>query len=207
MKDIKSRKAVELSHLRPHFLSDDVITNSEVYGQEIRFECGEYYLIKAPSGKGKSTLLNILFGIQPNYAGQVTGIEEARHRFSYVLQDLKLFPELSALENILIKNRLTSHKTETAIHEMLAQVGLATHADQPASTLSFGQRQRVALVRALCMPFDFLLLDEPFSHLDIETANTVASLIQEELQAQDAGLIIAMLDDSAHFPYQKRFLL
>lgn len=198
---------IELKGLEPLFIGQEVIDASEVYGAQLSFEQGKRYLIQAPSGKGKSTLLNILYGIQNRYKGDLSGNENGRQRFSYVLQDLRLFPELSALENVQIKNELHAHKTNAEIRSMLESVGLDAQVDQALSSLSYGQRQRVAIVRALCMPFEFLLLDEPFSHLDMETAKQVCGLIDAELEAQSAGLIIAMLDASEHFQYDQRYKL
>ena len=65
---------------------------------------------------------------------------------------------------------------------------------QHVGTLSLGQRQRVAAVRALCQPFEFLMLDEPFSHIDHENAVRLANLITEEVDRQGAGLIVTALD-------------
>ena len=102
---------------------------------------------------------------------------------------MRLFPELTAMENIEIKNRLTGCKSRDEILAMLDRLEIAGKADVPASRLSIGQQQRVAIVRALCQPFDFLLLDEPVSHLDARNNAVVASIVAEEAASRDAGVI------------------
>lgn len=198
---------IELQHLSPDFLSAEQISQSGVYGSERSFERGKRYLVQAPSGSGKSTLLNILYGIQSRYSGEVKGIENSLNRFSYLLQDLRLFPDLSALDNVRIKNDLHHHKSEAEMKSMLERLGLGQHLMRPVSQLSYGQRQRVAIVRALCMPFEFLMLDEPFSHLDLANANVISTMIDEELVRNEAGLIIAMLDATEHFNYDYTYFL
>ena len=102
---------------------------------------------------------------------------------------MHLFPELSVYENICRKNRLTGYKSEKEIVRMLERLDVAEKLHQPVSKLSIGQQQRVALIRTLCQPMDFLLLDEPVSHLDAKNNDAVASLITEEATSQGAGII------------------
>ena len=123
-----------------------------------------------------------------------------RH-LSYLFQDLCLFPELTALENVQIKNSLTGHKSDADIEAMLDALLPAGKKHQPLRTLSLGQRQRVAAVRALCQPFEFLLLDEPFSHLDRDTAALVADMILHEVEAQHAALLLTTLDPTPLLPF------
>jgi len=129
-----------------------------------------------------------------------------RH-ISYVFQGLRLFSDLTAFENILIKNRLTGQKTEVEVHNMLDAAGLADKKQEKAGRLSFGQQQRVAVIRALCQPFDFLLLDEPFSHLDDANIEILSSLIEQEVRSRNAGLILCSLGQEYSFNYHHRFKL
>ena len=71
----------------------------------------------------------------------------------------------------------------------MERLGVEARADYPAGKLSIGQQQRVAIIRALCMPFDFLMLDEPVSHLDAANNMAAAEIIAEEAMAQGAGII------------------
>ena len=114
-------------------------------------------------------------------------------KLAMVFQDLRLFPQLTALENILIKNSLTEYKTADEIGQMAARLNVVDILEQKPTTLSYGQQQRIALIRALCQPFDYLLLDEPFSHLDEANIRQAGGLIDEELKATGSGLIIVSL--------------
>ena len=115
--------------------------------------------------------------------------ELRRTSLAYLPQEMRLFPELTAMENILIKNNLTRFKTAAEIRAMLGRLGIADKENVRASRLSVGQQQRVAIIRALCQPMDFLLIDEPVSHLDARNNLTVAELIAEEAGRQEAAVV------------------
>src|SRR5574344_1218528 len=164
------------------------------------------YLIKAPSGTGKTTFVSIIYGIRRDYDGTVLVdgseirsyksakiMEYRRKKMAVVFQGLQIFDELTALENIQLKNDLTKFTTEAKMREMAEKLGIASLLDRKAAILSFGQKQRIALVRALCQPFEFLLLDEPFSHLDLANAKLCLELINEECSARGAGYILTTL--------------
>jgi len=182
------------------------IERSDVWLGKCTFRRGQRYLIKAPSGRGKSSFMHLLYGMRRDYQGLVLidekqvgkmKVEELanlrKSKLAIVFQDLRLFPQLTALENILIKNSLTGHKTVDEIHQMAARLNVVDILDQTPTTLSYGQQQRIALIRALCQPFDYLLLDEPFSHLDKANIRQAGSLIDQELKATGSGLIIVSL--------------
>lgn len=200
---------IELNNLKPQYMSESEVTGSDIYLQpSVRFEQGRRYMVCARSGHGKTSLLNFIYGSSSHYDGTVrfhdddsTPLERRRRKLSYLFQDLRLFPELTALENILIKNNLTEFKSTAQIEAMLDRVLVPEKKHQPVATLSLGQRQRVAAVRALCQPFEFLLMDEPFSHIDHESAQTVAALVLSEVEAQGAGLIVTALDPIDLFPF------
>ena len=206
---------IELRNLKPSYMSESEVAGSDIYLQpSVTFEQGKKYMICARSGHGKTSLLNFIYGANLHYDGQIffhsplstfhfplsTFNLRLRH-LSYLFQDLCLFPELTALENVQIKNSLTGHKSDADIEAMLDALLPAGKKHQPLRTLSLGQRQRVAAVRALCQPFEFLLLDEPFSHLDNDTAAQVAALITAEVAAQHAGLLLTSLDPTDLFPF------
>ena len=122
---------------------------------------------------------------------------------SFVFQDLALFPELTAMENVQLKNRLTNFKSDAEIEAMLDSLLPPEKKNQPMATLSLGQRQRVAAVRALCQPFKFILMDEPFSHIDSENARRLAAMVLDEVRRQGAGLIVTALDKIDYFPFDE----
>ena len=198
-------------------MSGDEIPSSDIYLQpEVIFEQGQYYLIRAQSGQGKTSLLNFIYGASFSYDGKIT-YDDAfskkdvlRYRIdklSYVYQDLRLFPTLTAFENIILKNKLTHYKTEDQINSLIERVGLSQKRDTLVQTLSLGQRQRIALLRALCQPFELLLLDEPFSHLDDSNTTILREIIGEELQARNASLLLTSLEDNNFFHYNKKLNL
>lgn len=175
---------------------------SQIWLSDIIFIKGSRYLIEAESGAGKSSLCSFLYGVRSDYDGKIEfdGRDIASfsadrwsdlrsHSIGYLPQDLKLFPELTVAENITLKNRLTDFKSMAEIREMLELLGIDNKIDIKAGLLSVGQQQRVAIIRSLCQPLDFLLIDEPVSHLDEKNNRIVARLISDELDRQEAGLI------------------
>ena len=94
-----------------------------------------------------------------------------------------------------------------SIEEMTAQLGVDNCLDQSVSTLSHGQRQRIAIIRALRKPFRLLLLDEPFSHLDEENQKHASRLIQDVTEANDAGLILSSLGSSPALSFDQQISL
>lgn len=179
------------------------VNSSEIWlREEVVFSRPGNYIVEAESGTGKSSLCAFIYGSRTDFDGDILFDEEPVKRFSiekwcelrcrslaYLPQEMRLFPELTAMENIRIKNRLTDFKSEAQIREMLERFELDSKIDSPAGLLSVGQQQRVAIIRALCQPFDFLLIDEPVSHLDARNNRTVAQLIEEEAKAAHAAVI------------------
>lgn len=194
---------IELNNLKPAYLSDKQVSDSQIYLQEsVVFEKEKRYVIEAGSGKGKSSLLNIIYGVHEKYEGALHyhGIKKdqiKKDQISYVFQDLKLFKELTALENVLLKNNLTQHKEITVIKELFNQFGLSKQLNQSAATLSLGQKQRVAIIRSLCMPYKLLLMDEPYSHLDDDNMKIIMEIIKNDALENGASIIIASLGNSA----------
>ncbi|MCC8035759.1 MAG: ATP-binding cassette domain-containing protein [Rikenellaceae bacterium] len=197
---------ITLQQVLPAVFADTPPAGSSVWLTEARFEKGFSYLIEASSGLGKTTLCSYLYGWRRDYSGTVCfdredisslGIDRwtdiRRREMSILFQDMKLFGELTTLENIELKNRITGHKTESRIRAMLDCLGIGGKADSPARLLSAGQQQRAAFVRALCQPFDFIVLDEPVSHLDEDNSARMRDLLVEEVRAQDAGIIVTSI--------------
>ncbi len=179
------------------------VKDSEVWlREEVDFRRPDSYIVEAESGTGKSSLCSFIYGARTDYDGEILfdgkpvrdfSIErwcEIRCRaIAYLPQEMRLFPELTVMENIDVKNRLTGYRTPAQIREMLDRLELGDRLSDKAGILSIGQQQRVAIVRALCQPFDFLLVDEPVSHLDARNNASVAALIAEEASARSAAVI------------------
>ncbi|WP_157814199.1 ATP-binding cassette domain-containing protein [Olleya sp. Bg11-27] len=208
---------ITIQNIIPNFFTP---ASSEVWSKNFELLPNSKYLIKAVSGSGKSSFFNFLYGLNNRYSGSIlfdkttiasfteddwTSIR--RDKISIVFQGLRLFPELTALENIQLKNSLTNHKSESEILEMLAQLDVDQLAHKKAETLSYGQQQRIAIVRALCQPFQILLLDEPFSHIDQAQITNAVTLVTQEVEKNNATLIIASLGDTYNIDYTKTLLL
>lgn len=193
---------------------------SEVWGHRLTFARGEKYLIEAASGTGKSSLCSFLYGYRHDYDGSIvfddTDVrsmgrdawrEVRQHSVSLLFQELRLFTELTALENIELKNNLTHYKTREEIVSLLERVGLADKVNAVTGRMSFGQQQRVAFVRALCQPFDFILLDEPVSHLDESNSDIMGAILDEELTRRGAGMIATSIGKHIRMDYNKTYYL
>lgn len=178
------------------------VCTSEVWLKDVELLRGRRYLISAESGTGKSSLCSFIYGNRTDYNGKIffdgrdtcgLGIDERcdfrRRSLSLLPQEMRLFPELSVMENIRLKNDLTGFRSDREIFDLLDELEIAGKADSKAAFLSIGQQQRVAIVRALCQPFDFLILDEPVSHLDARNNAAAATMVQREADRQGAAIV------------------
>ena len=126
---------------------------------------------------------------------------------SVIFQDMRLFPELTAYENIEIKRLLTNTISEQQVADWMDRLGMKDKRNSLGSTLSYGEQQRIAIIRAMVQPFNWLLMDEPFSHLDHVNIQKAIALILEVVKQRNAGMILADLDDNEYFNYTKKILL
>ena len=134
-------------------------------------------------------------------------VEIRKRSISMLFQELRLFTELTAWENVQLKNSLTGFKSKKEIKAWFEQFGIADKWDTPVAKMSFGQQQRVALVRALCQPFDFIFLDEPISHLDEENGRIMSRILVEEADRQGAGVIVTSIGKHLELNYTKTLKL
>jgi ABC-type lipoprotein export system ATPase subunit len=161
------------------------------------------------SGSGKTTLLHLLAGLEEPSGGTVTigGYELAgktrpqlaelrRRTIALVTQEPGLIPYLSALENVELATRLrtASRHESSAAREALGQVGLAERADHRAADLSAGERERVAIARAIAAAVPVLLIDEPTARLDEENARAIGALLATAAHARGLTVICATHD-------------
>ena len=211
---------LELINVLPVPLEDYPHAENSVWKNTFKISFPKKVLLNASSGKGKSTFVNTIYGIRKDYSGTIKLDDKAiselkldewvdlrRDKLSVVFQDLQLFPELTVWENLLLKNDLTHHQTEERIMEMLDLLGIADKKDQLSRNLSLGQQQRVAIIRSLLQPFELLLMDEPFSHLDEENAAIALKLIVEETDKNNGGFILTSLGSHHGFTYDQELTL
>lgn len=171
-----------------------------------RFESGQFIAIMGESGVGKSTLLNLIAGLDAPDSGQVlvdgtamSALDDdaatrlRRTRMGFIFQAFHVLPHLTLQQNValpLLLNRLTARDATARAAEMLAAVGLAGRGDDFPRQLSGGELQRVAIARALVHRPALLLADEPTGNLDPETAEGILRLLRTEIKANGAGAIM-----------------
>ena len=211
---------ITLQNTLPQVFADKNFIDSDVWHKDVEFEKGHFYLIEAASGTGKSSLCSYLYGYRDDYQGIICfddanirqlGIDQwvdiRKKSLSILFQDLRLFAELTAMENVLQKNSLTGFKKKKDIKDLFYELGIGDKMNVVVGKLSFGQQQRVALIRALCQPADFILLDEPVSHLDEVNARNMARILTEEASRQGAGIIVTSIGKHLELDYTKKMQL
>ena len=219
---------IELKNVKPLPLIENGLNpTSQVFNTEGSFFFDKNYLVTAPSGKGKSTLIHLVYGLRNDYVGDIFldkkniksfNIDDwanlRQKKLAIVFQDLRLFLNLTARENIELKKGLNTDDTSRNNREGVfdyenaaKRLGVYDFLEKKCETLSYGQRQRVAILRGLSQPFDMILLDEPFSHLDTVNVKIASELIQEACEQNKAGLIHVSLGDEFYFNYDKKIVL
>ncbi|MDE6159489.1 MAG: ATP-binding cassette domain-containing protein [Bacteroidaceae bacterium] len=199
-------ETIELKSALPNVFLDRGDVESEVWNRDVTFRKGHLYLVEAASGTGKSSLCSYIIGYRHDYQGHILfdgkdisdfGVAQwtdmRQHHLSHLFQELRLFPELTAMENVMIKNKLTGFKNQKDIVQWFDRLGIADKMNSKVDHLSFGQQQRVAMIRALAQPFDFILADEPISHLDEGNSRVMADIMMEEAKRQGAGVIVTSI--------------
>lgn len=196
--------------------------HSDIWNNQLQLQQGDWVKVKAPSGTGKTTLANIIWNLRKDYEGRVLydGVntqeiaaekmaEYRQTKLSVVFQDLRLFGQLTALENIELKRNMPRQPycSLDKVKEMADSLGVAHVLQQQTSTCSYGEQQRIAILRALVQPFEFLVMDEPFSHLDKANTLKAARLIADECRQRNAGFLITDLDDDELFEYNRHLKL
>ncbi len=207
---------IHLQQTLPEVFADLNSIRSDVWHKDLSFEKGKYYLIEAASGTGKSSLCNFIYGYRNDYQGIINfdetnirnlNIKEwtniRRQSISMLFQDLRLFKELTALDNIRIKNHLHPFKKKKEVIALFERLGIADKQKTKVEKLSFGQQQRVAFIRAFCQPFDFIFLDEPISHLDDDNSRIMSEILIEEVNKQQAGVIVTSIGKHIELPYHQ----
>ena len=211
---------ITFNNVLPQVFATIGCTHSDVWQNNVEFKRGKTYLVLADSGRGKSTFCSYVCGYRSDYSGDVCfdgkptraysirqWTEVRRREVSLLFQELRLFPELTAMENVEVKNSLTQHKTRRQIEEWFERLGIADKANEKISHMSFGQQQRVAMMRALAQPFTFLLADEPISHLDDNNARLMHHIMMEEARSQGAAVIVTSIGKHVDINYDETLKL
>lgn len=110
---------------------------------------------------------------------------------------------MTALENIQLKNQITNYKKKKEILTFFETLGITNKINEKVGKLSFGQQQRIAFIRCLCQPFDFIFLDEPISHLDDKNSAIMSKLLVEEAEKQKAGIIVTSIGKHLEMNYDR----
>ena len=211
---------INLQNTLPEIFAGKDYIDSDVWHKDVELERGHFYLIEAASGTGKSSLCSYVYGYRNDYQGIICfddnnirhlsvkdWVELRKRSLRMLFQDLRLFTELTALENVQLKNSLTGFKKKKDIKDLFQELGIGDKMNVPVGKMSFGQQQRVALIRALCQPFDFLIMDEPVSHLDEVNAKNMARIITEEAMRQGAGVVVTSIGKHLELDYTKKMML
>jgi iron(III) transport system ATP-binding protein len=202
-----SLKHVEISYPSSNGLG----SVTAVKGLDLELQPGEIGCLLGSSGCGKSSVLRAICGFEPVQKGEIllrnsvvsspnTLLPPSQRRVGMVFQDFALFPHLSALENVAfgLQHFPSAQRAALAI-EWLKRVGLADKAQAYPHELSGGQQQRVALARAMAPEPDLILLDEPFSSLDIEFRERLAGEMREILKKNRITALLVTHDQFEAF--------
>lgn len=185
--------AVELQavSLQPNDIClTDVSYSYGVHHMNIILKAGKIYVLSAPSGQGKTTLLQLLNGTLRPTGGEITCLPGQTANLS---QEPTLLPQLTAKENIMLGGAAYYDRAilEQQSLRLLTAFQLEKQAEMYPAALSYGQQQRVALARALMFPAGLLLLDEPFNGLDVELRQLVARFLVEWQQEKQATVVFS----------------
>lgn len=191
---------IEMQHCYKHYTSGEteIFANRDV---SFEIEKGELVIILGASGAGKSTVLNILGGMDTNDEGQVLidGVDIAklnshqrtnyrRDDVGFVFQFYNLVPNLTAKENVELASEIVSDALDP--EAVLKEVGLGNRLDNFPAQLSGGEQQRVAIARAVAKNPKILLCDEPTGALDYQTGKQVLGILQDMSRKKGATVII-----------------
>ena len=197
---------ISLQQVFPVFFENGKAAGSQLWNQSLSFNKGENIHIIAPSGSGKTSFIHFLYGLRNDYTGKILydnndiknfdaeKFSTWRQQFiSIIFQDLRLFTEQTVLQNLEIKRSLLPYHKDSRIVAMGKRLGIESKLTKLCKTCSYGEQQRIAIIRALQQPFDFLLLDEPFSHLDDANRLKAFELVKQECDHRKASMIFADL--------------
>ena len=181
---------------------------------------GEYVAVIGDSGIGKSTLLNVIAGLEPVDSGriffqetEITGLGDdqqtllRREKFGFVFQAFHILPHLTVEQNVALPLLLRNMKQEEKVKRIISSVGLAGREQSLPRELSGGELQRVAIARALVGEPKLVLADEPTGNLDPENARQVLALLRAQVKERGAAAILATHSEAAAAGCDRRYRL
>jgi NitT/TauT family transport system ATP-binding protein len=204
---------LQVEHLRKEFVTPE---RRVVALEDVSFEAEGFTFVSVigPSGCGKSTLLNILAGIETATSGTVRMLHDGKPaRIGYVFQSPRLLPWLSVIDNLVFVHADQGREEKERCVRFLEMVGLEGVNDSYPGQLSGGMQQRVGIARAFAIEPDILLMDEPFSHLDaitgeslrgelhniwVQTQKTVVFVTHDVAEAVDLSNRVVVLGKGGH---------
>ena len=200
-----------MAHLELEGIVQRYGKNTVVNGVNFSVEPGSIACLLGPSGCGKTTLLRCIAGFEEIAAGEIRiesnpvsrasfRVQPERRRIGMVFQDYALFPHLTVEENIGFGlTKMDTNARSGRIEELLATVGLSGQGRKYPHELSGGQQQRVALARALAPRPQLILLDEPFSNLDVDLRERLSLEVREILKRQGMTAVLVTHDQHEAF--------
>ena len=183
---------------------------------------GEFVILTGPSGAGKTTLMTLVGALRALQTGSAcvfgtelmglsaTGQRDIRRQIGFIFQDHNLFEALTACQTLALTMELAGPRPDPAdarrrASELLAQLGMAAHLDALPRQLSIGQKQRIAIARALINNPKLILADEPTAALDHDNAELVIAMLKERAR-QDGASILMVTHDNRVFSAADRII-
>ncbi|MBL6885308.1 MAG: ATP-binding cassette domain-containing protein [Candidatus Poseidoniaceae archaeon] len=183
---MKENCILQVDELSKSFRTTQVFT-----GLNFQVHAGEIVALLGPSGCGKSTLLRMIAGLESVESGQILYPEDVSQSIGYVFQKPILYPHLDVERNIALGfgKKVSRKERQRIIHDELTLVGLEGFSSRKIENLSGGEAQRITVVRALLNQPKLLLLDEPFSALDLGTRRKLATDTRDILRTKNTAAI------------------
>ena len=192
---------IELKNVVKEYASSGAVTLRAVDGMSFEIEKGEFVVIVGPSGAGKTTVLNMLGGMDTITSGEiwVDGADISKYnakqltkyrRFDvgFVFQFYNLVPNFTALENVELANQIS--KNPLNAKDIMEEVGLSERLDNFPAQLSGGEQQRVSIARALAKNPKLMLCDEPTGALDYNTGKMILKLLSDMCKEKEMTVIV-----------------